>query len=233
MHYTSFYFFRVIFCAFITLFVLQVSTLKAHPHSWVSVFTEIEGNEKQLTGLTMFWTFDLITTSDALDGTNLSPETQQQTLRVLASEMLANLKESHYFTHFKMHGNTLAFKTPQKATLVLEDYKLTLNFFLELEKPLALPITELNLQIYEDSYFVDFLWLQQDDIQLSEHFRGNCQLNIIEPPKNIEQDVFDPLSFPSTASAPAIDALAIYDPLFMANTKLGETSTQSVVINCL
>ncbi|PKG37945.1 DUF1007 family protein [Psychromonas sp. Urea-02u-13] len=233
MHHSPFHFFRVIFYAFITLFLLQISTLKAHPHSWVSVFTEIEGNDKQLTGLTMFWTFDLITTSDALDGTNLSAENQQQTLQILASEMLANIKESHYFTHFKMHGQTLAFKTPQKATLVLEDYKLTLNFFLELDKPLPLPITELNLQIYEDSYFVDFLWLQLDDIQLSEHFRGDCQLNIVEPPKNIEQDVFDPLFSPSNESAPTADALAMYDPLFMANTKLGETFTQSVVINCL
>jgi ABC-type uncharacterized transport system substrate-binding protein len=233
MHNTTFSFFRIIIFAFITLLSVSISTLKAHPHSWVSVFTEIEGNHKQLTGLTMFWTFDLMTTSDLLMGKSLNQENQQQTLKILASEMLANVKENHYFTHFKIHNKVLRFKAPKNAILTLEDYKLTLTFFLELHNPLLLPITDLSLQIYEDSYFVDFLWLQQDDIQLSEHFRGDCQLNIIEPPKNNVQDTDDPLFLPSTMTSQTSDALTTYDPLFIQDTNLGEKFTQSVIVNCL
>jgi len=197
--------------------LIQGSVVKAHPHSWVSVLTEIEGDNKQISGLKMFWTFDLMTTSDALSGLDLSEENKQQTLKVVASEMLENIKLNNYFTHFSHYGFVLPFKEVGQAELLLEDQKLTLQFSLQLEKPLALPITNLELQVYEDSYYVDFLWLAHDDIQLSESFHGDCRFDISESS-----------SLPEQAS---------YDPLLKqegeVNNELGVLNTQSATIHCL
>lgn len=212
MRLTVSYFCRLFCC----LFLLQLPTVQAHPHSWVSVFTEIEGDSQQITGLRMFWTFDLITTSDALDGQDLSEKNQQSTLKKLASEMLSNIHDSQYFTHLQHNQTRLSFIAPQQATLTLEDYKLTLNFFLELEKPLTLPVKDLNLKIYEDSYYVDFLWLQHNDLQMSEQFSGDCQLNIVEPQTTSEQIAY--------ASSLGVDA--------PSNDSLGVMFTQKVMISC-
>lgn len=221
MKITVFRFYHIICSLVIFCFIFQISALKAHPHSWVSVLTEIEGDNKQITGLTMFWTFDLITTSDALSGQDLSEQARQNTLQLLAADMLANIKQNNYFSHFKQHYTTLAFKHPEQAKLSLEDSKLTLSFFLELDTPLSLPVHGLNLQVYEDTHYVDFLWLQQDDIQVSERFHGDCTLNILEP-HYVATDISSQFS---------------YDPLFISdapqNNELGAISTQSATISCI
>ena len=200
----------------ICLLFLPVRSVIAHPHSWVSVLTEIEGDNKQITGLTMFWTFDLITTSYTLDGEDLSEQHRQKTLQSLADEMVGNLKENNYFTHFKKNDQVLLFKGAYQAKLTLEDHKLTLAFFLELQEPLLLPVTNLYLQVYEDGYFVDFLWLKESDLQLSEHFIANCEINIAEPKPTTAQMIY--------AASLAIDAAP--------DSQLGTIFSQSVSINC-
>ncbi|GLS92481.1 membrane protein [Psychromonas marina] len=195
----------------------HISEAKAHPHSWVSVLTELEGDSRQLSGLRMYWTFDLITTSDALAGEDLSADNQPLVLQALAAEMLSNIKNEGYYTHLENQGGGLHFKEPDQATLTLEDYKLTLQFFLELEQPLALPLTDLTLKIYEDTYYVDFLWLQKDDLQLSESFHADCQLKLVEAQTTSEQIAY--------VSSLPIDA--------QGDSKFGEMFTQSVTINCL
>ncbi|PKF60297.1 DUF1007 domain-containing protein [Psychromonas sp. psych-6C06] len=214
MHFSSLIY--IIRISFITL-LFSISTLKAHPHSWVSVFTEIEGNDTHLTGFKMFWTFDLITTSDALSGEDVSERKLPGTLKRLSREMLVNIKANDYFTFLEWQGKTLSFADPLQEKLILEDYKLTLSFFLPLQKPLQLPITDLQLEIYEDTYYVDFLWLQKDDIQLSEQFRANCAMNIIEANTTSEQIAY-------AASLPK-DA--------QGDSKLGAQFTQKLNINCL
>lgn len=212
--------YQIILMPLLWLFILSVffhaSFVKAHPHSWVSVLTELEGDSHQLSGMRMFWTFDLITTSDALAGEDLSEENQQQTLNALASEMLNNIKQTGYYTWLEKQGSRLSFKEPQQAILTLEDYKLTLQFFLALERPLTLPVTDLTLKIYEDTYYVDFLWLQQDDLQLSESFVADCQLELLEPQTTNEQIAY--------ASSLPRDV--------QGDSKLGEMFTQKVKINC-
>ncbi len=206
-------FFPVIF---ICLLFFPSASIMAHPHSWVSVLTEIEGDNKQITGLNMFWTFDLMTTSYTLDGEDLSERNRLKTLQNLANEMVGNLKEDNYFTHFKKQQHNLLFKTPQQAQLMLEEHKLTLHFYLELEEPLSLPVTDLHLQVYEDSYFVDFLWLKANDLQLSEKFIADCEHNIIEPEPTTTQMIY--------ASSLPRDA--------QPDSKLGPIFSQSVTINC-
>lgn len=195
----------------------QAPTLKAHPHSWVSVLTEIEGDSQHIKGLKMFWTFDLITTSDALDGEDLSEDHRQDTLQNLAAEMLKNIKETGYYTRLHHNDRPLAFKDPKQALLTLEDYKLTLQFYLALEKPVALPATNLSLKVYEETYYVDFLWLQVDDLQLSESFYADCKFKLLEPQTTTEQIAY--------AASLEKDA--------KGDSKLGEMFTQTASIDCL
>lgn len=208
---------KIIFYIITCSLLFQATAIKAHPHSWVSVLTEIEGDNKQISGLKMFWTFDLMTTSDALSGLDLSEDKQQQTLKILAKEMLANIKQSQYFTHFSHYGVNLAFTEATQEKLILEDQKLTLEFRLILEKPLRLPVTNLALQVYEDSYYVDFLWLAQDDIQLSESFLGDCSFNIEESNSVSEFSAYDPFLIKESD----------------VNNELGALHTQSATIHCL
>lgn len=208
---------RLVLSIFSLFIFFQASTLSAHPHSWVSVLTEIEGDSRQIKGLKMFWTFDLITTSDALEGGDLSEENRQQTLQNLAAEMLKNIKETGYYTRLYHHERQLSFKEPKQATLTLEDYKLTLQFHLALEKPVVLPATNLALKVYEETYYVDFLWLQVDDLQLSESFYADCKFKLLEPQTTAEQIAY----------------AASLEKDVKGDSKLGEMFTQTASIDCL
>lgn len=208
---------RLILSVFCVYMIFQASMLTAHPHSWVSVLTEIEGDDKHITGLNMFWTFDLITTSDALEGEDVSDKNLKRTLRKLASEMLDNIKQTGYYTRLEHQGRQLGFKEPKQATLTLDDYKLTLQFQLALEKPIELPTSNLSLKVYEDTYYVDFLWLQVNDLQLSESFYADCKFNLLEPQTTSEQIAY--------ASSLGKD--------IKGDNKLGEIFTQTASIDCL
>lgn len=203
-------------CLAFIIVVLTSCNAQAHPHSWVEMKTYVEGKNGVITGFKMEWSFDAMTSAYMLDGEDVSPEKEPETLRKLAASVLENMKYEHYFTYFYDGDMPIRYKVAHSEKLTRDRAKLVLSFELPLSKPKPVTRESLRLLIFEPSYFVDMTWQSEGDIVLSPELDRQCQLELIEPNPTSEQMSYA-MSLPADA-----------DP----DNALGQLFTQTVKINC-
>ncbi|SMY36272.1 hypothetical protein PMAL9190_02298 [Photobacterium malacitanum] len=210
---------RNVLCSFmLSIAALSPITSQAHPHSWIDMKTYIEGNNNQITGFKMVWTFDAMTTAYMLDGEDMSPKNKQKTLKNIAASVMENMKNEHYFTYFYDNETPIKYHIPAGGELIKPRAKATLTFELPLAKPKTVTKDSLKLLIFEPSYYVDMSWGNKSDIVLSPELAKTCSFKLIEPHPTPEQVTYA-MSIPADESP---------DP----DDKLGQVFTQTVKLYC-
>lgn len=188
----------------------------AHPHSWIDMQTEIQGDGKFITGFKMTWEFDAMTSAYMLDGEDLSPENKAETLQNLADMIMTNMMKNHYLTYFYEDGIPVKYALAENGNLTQDKIKATLSFHLPLAAPRAVSQKELKLLIYDPSYYVDMSWPAKNSIQLSPKLAQYCNLSVLEATPTSEQLAYV-MSLPVDAAR---------------DDALGELFTQAAIINC-
>lgn len=188
----------------------------AHPHSWVDLKTEIVGNNTQINGFKMSWTFDAMTSAYMLDGEDLSVDNKAKTLQKLANSIMKNINLEHYFTYLYDDETPVKYSFSNQGELTQNRTKLTLDFYLPLSETKDIKGHTLKLLIFEPSYYVDMSWVKKSDISFSADFSKQCALQLVEP-KPTTQQISYAMSLPADA-----------DP----DNELGQLFTQAVFITC-
>lgn len=188
----------------------------AHPHSWIDMTTEIQGNGQAITGFHMIWQFDPMTTAYLFDGEDMTPKHKQDTLNKLAKSILNNMLTTHYFTYFYHEKTPIKYKTGESPVLTTHGGKATFVFDLPLAKPYPLTKDPLKLLIFDPTYYVDMSWKNRSNIKLAPELAKQCQYEIVEPHPTPKQVAY--------ASELPADA----DP----DDTLGQLFTQSLVLTC-
>jgi ABC-type uncharacterized transport system substrate-binding protein len=203
-------------CLFSITLMLPLTYVQAHPHSWIDLKTEIVGNETQILGFNMSWTFDAMTSAYMLDGEDLSANNKSKTLAKIASSLMENINVEHYFTHFYDGETPIKHGFSEQGLLTHNKTKLTLDFYLPLSKPKEINNRSMTLFVFEAGYYVDMSWVSENDIQFSSELNKHCSLELILPNPTAEQ-------FTYAMSLP-VDA----DPSY----ELGQVFSQTVNIIC-
>jgi ABC-type uncharacterized transport system substrate-binding protein len=133
----------------------------AHPHVWAAVRTEIVfGPNHQITGIRHAWTFDEMYTAMAVQGldTNGDGVYTREELKPLADVNVKSLKEFDYFTfvHLDNSDDNLPLKEPVDYWLDYDKSVLTLHFTLPLAQPLDPKGKEVDVDVYDPTFFVAF-----------------------------------------------------------------------------
>lgn len=202
------------FACFALLFLAP--SLQAHPHSWVEMKTHIEGENGMITGLSMEWSFDAMTSMYMLDGEDLSAENEQETFEKLAASVIENMMYEHYFTYFYDEETPIKYSVAKNAKFERDKAKLVMTFELPVSKPKVVTRDTLRLLIFDPSYFVDMSWNAQSDVSLSPELERQCALELVEPNPTPEQM--------SYAMSLSVDA----DP----DNTLGQLFTQTIKLSC-
>lgn len=156
----------------------------AHPHVWVTVKSElVYAPDGTLTGVRHEWTFDDMFSVFATQGLEAKKkgEFTREELAPLAKVNVESLKEYDFFTYATANGKKVEFKEPADGYYLVYDPKetvLTLHFELPLKTPLK--ATDLNIEVYDREYFVDFSLAEKDPIKLAGA-PAQCKLTIGKP----------------------------------------------------
>lgn len=202
------------FIGFVSL--TACSFAEAHPHSWIEIKTQILGQDGQITGLNMQWSFDPMTSMYMLDGEDTSPDNEQATFASLTTAMLENMIDDDFFSFLYHGGEQIEYSPAINGDLVRDRARLVMSFDLPLAQPLAIGDGPLELMIFEPSYYVDMSWRSPQDITLSRELESQCSVEIVEPNPTPEQ-----MSYAYSLPADA-------EP----DNTLGQLFTQSVHIRC-
>jgi ABC-type uncharacterized transport system substrate-binding protein len=160
------------------------TSASAHPHVWVTMLGElVYGPDGSATGVRYSWTFDDMFSAFATQG--LEPKKpgvfSREDLEPLAKENVTSLKEFGYFTFAKANGKKLEMKDPTDYYLDYntKDTVLTLHFTLPFKAPVK--AKELNMEIYDPEYFVDFEFKDTKDPVTLVGAPAACKLSVARP----------------------------------------------------
>lgn len=156
----------------------------AHPHVWVTMQGElVYAPDGSITGIHYAWTFDDMFSAFATQGmqTKKPGEFTRADLEPLAKENVSSLKEFDYFTYAKVAGKKVELKDPTDYYLDYnaKDTVLTLHYTLPFKTPVK--AKELNIEIYDPEYFVDFSFKDMKDPITLSGAPAACKLTIARP----------------------------------------------------
>ena len=162
--------------------VASVQLATAHPHVWVTMRSElVYGPDGSVTGIRHAWTFDDMFSAFATQGIDSKQRNvfTREELEPLAKTNVESLKDFDYFTMAKVNGKKADFVDPPPGFYL--DYKdqiLTLHFTLPFKTPLK--AQDLQIEIYDPSYFVDFSFEKENAVALVSAPAG-CKLVVARP----------------------------------------------------
>lgn len=162
------------------LAVLSLSAA-AHPHSFISLKTEVVADDAQISGLKMRWTMDEITSADLLyDAGNAKPG--DEIWKTLAAEVMANVLGQHYFTEFWHNGQKVKFlNRPTTYGMERDGHQAVLTFILPLAQPQPLAGQKYTFSTFDPSYYVDMSYAEDRDATLPAALQKRCSIAVHTP----------------------------------------------------
>ena len=140
----------------------------AHPHVFVTMKSElVYAPNGSTTGIRHAWTFDDMFSAFATQGLEAKKkgEFTREELEPLAKVNIESLKEFDFFTYAKANGAKTAFVEPKDYWLEFKNSVLTLHFTLPFQA--AVKAKDLDIEIFDPSYFVDFVFADKDPVSLA------------------------------------------------------------------
>jgi ABC-type uncharacterized transport system substrate-binding protein len=174
---------RILLCALAVLLAAN-SAASAHPHVWVLMKAElIYAPDGAVTGVRHAWTFDdmfSVFATQGIDGKTKGEFTREE-LKPLAQTNVESLKDFDYFTFAESNGKQQPFAEPLPDYYLEYDSKetaLTLHFTLPFKT--AVKAKDLDVDIFDPSFFVDFSFAQKDPVALVGA-PAQCKLSVAKP----------------------------------------------------
>jgi ABC-type uncharacterized transport system substrate-binding protein len=172
--------FRTLLCSLVALLAV-VGAARAHPHVWVTMTSElVYAPDGAITGVRHAWAFDDMFSAFATQGieTKQKGVFTREDLAPLAQVNVDSLKDFDYFTAARANGKKAQFNGPADYWLEYKDEVLTLHFTLPFKAPVK--AQNLELEVYDPTYFVDFTMAEKDPVALVDAPAG-CKLTVVRP----------------------------------------------------
>ena len=167
--------------ALAVLALIFASKAQAHPHVWVTMKSELVYRaDGSATGVRHAWTFDDMFSTFATTGLESKEKGKftREELAPLAQVNVESLKEFDYFTFARVNGKKAELDAPVDYWLEYTDGLLTLHFTLPLKVPAK--AQNLDIEVYDGTYFVDFALAEKDPVALVGAPSG-CRLAVARP----------------------------------------------------
>ena len=209
---------RVKQCTSAAFFMVLSFSVLAHPHSFISLKTEVVADNGLLTGFKMRWTMDEITSADLLyDAGQAKPG--DEVWKKLAAEVMANVLGQHYFSEFWHNDQKVKFDNlPTAYGLARQGHQAVLTFTLPLAKPQPLAGQTYTFSTFDPTYYVDMSYEKDGDVAFAPDYKGACKVSVHTPKPN--DDMLSYAQSLDKEDAPAEDM------------ELGKQFAQKVTVQC-
>jgi ABC-type uncharacterized transport system substrate-binding protein len=162
---------------------LQTGPAAAHPHVWVTMMSElVYAADGSVTGVRHDWTFDDVFSVFATQGLQSKKRGvfTREELAPLAEVNVTSLKGYAFFTFARADGKKLQLGEPVDYYLDYDSKRtvLTLHFTLPFKTPVK--AKQLNVDIYDPTYFVDFAFAEKNPMALVGA-PAACKFSIARP----------------------------------------------------
>lgn len=202
----------------VTFLAVLSFAAQAHPHSFISLQSEVIARDGQIVGLNMRWTMDEITSADLLyDAGDAKPG--DEIWKKLAAEVMANVLGQHYFTEVWHNGVKVKFQNrPIEYALARDGHQAVLTFGLPLIQPQPLAGQTYTFSSFDSSWYVDMRYAHDKDAALPVALQKLCKVTVHTPQP--DEQVLNYAQALDKANAPPEDM------------ELGKQFAQTVTLIC-
>lgn len=113
----------------------------------------------------------------------------QQSAQKEALRLMRNLLNTHYFTYLIAGDTPLKFRLPEVYSLSRKGRRMVLNFTLPLSRTVDLAQEELDVQVFDNTYYIDITWNNRSTITLDSSLSSHCHFELITPTPS--QEIID------------------------------------------
>ena len=160
-----------------TALFMGISTAAvAHPHVWIAYSAQLQMDGATVTGVAQTWRFTkgfpvkLIGIDSLPDD---GPLDEKQTA-VLKQQAFASLAGVSYFSHLFVDGKTQRFLDPNDFHVSIDHGRIEYTFTLKLVTPVTVSGHDVELGIWDDSFFVAYSPDTQPAITTTGHPASTC-----------------------------------------------------------
>ncbi len=198
----------------ILLFALLVpGVAAAHPHAWIDLRSAVLlDDDGQVIGIEQEWQFDPF--YSALLGAGRSTTTL--TPREQAEGILERLHNHGYFTEIRVGDRVVSSRRAKDVDGGIRGGRYWIRFVLPLRQPLNAAREALTFSVFDPTYYIEILHLENDVISFHGAGADRC-LGDIQPPKPTTEAVM-------RARSPAVDT--------QADSSLGAIFAERVEVRC-
>ncbi len=117
-------------------------------------------------------------------------EISDDRLKALARQNIENLKEFSYFTFIEVAGHKVNYREITQYESKVEGNRVSLDFIVPLNEPVDPLLQSFTYAVYDPTYFISFLHMEQTPVVLDGDARPECGYAIKEPNPNPEVVTF-------------------------------------------
>ena len=168
--------------------VLGVSqAVDAHPHAWIDLRSGVILNaEGKVEALTLEWRFDEFYSAFVLEDIARAGEVTDQALQTLVQENMVSLRDYNYFVEAQYDGKPVALGDARDGTMVEKDKRLVMRFVVTLAEPVDPKTYEFEYAVFDPSYYVEILHVENDLVTVAGSNAGKCLATITTPDPDAE-----------------------------------------------
>ncbi len=133
----------------------------SHPHIWVDVHIEAKfDSQKNVTSLIESWTFDEIfsATFIKMEDVNKNQKLDEEEIEAIKAKSFDVLAESDFYTRIFVDNEPQAFLEPIDFRAEIKNGQVIYQFELPLETPINPFEKVLDIGIYDEEYFIEYLY---------------------------------------------------------------------------
>ena len=175
------------------LFAATAVPAIAHPHIWVTVEATVLVVAGAFTGLRYVWRFDKAYRDSLLEqfDTDKDGTLSDAELNVWLDLSIKTLRGQKLFTTARAGKQKLAFDSPRDVRVEKRGEGLVLHFLALLAKPAPIAGVELQIDIYDPTFFSGFDFAPDHPVAVEAKPQLNCQATVALNPGGEQQKVIN------------------------------------------
>ena len=171
--------FSLLSCCF---YFFLITNSFSHPHMWIDLITKVKLDDKGLvTAIKQKWVFGEFFSASLIDDIIKNKNGINIGLKEEISKILVNLEEYDYFTIINVNSEKSNIGKVKKFNTGIEDTRIWIEFDVPLIKPVDIKLNTLTYSIFDPTYYIEMLHLEDAKINFIGNKSNNCSANIILP----------------------------------------------------
>lgn len=166
---------------FYTALLGAIPLAQAHPHAFIDMQTKVLVEQDQLKGFSVQWLLDEASSAEMLYDLQLA-ENREQKHKAMVEDIVKNIIAEHYFSYlYDKQGNKVKYSSkPANYGFRVVNHQIQYYFDFFLSQPKSLKNEQLNLMIYDPSYYVSMYYHKPTAVDFSQ-LPSQCRGELLQP----------------------------------------------------